>query len=268
MESDLKNIQSAKQQVEHTVSASKELQSIVSKYVASLESLLSNVKGLVDEISSFQSSNITGVEESIKKIMSSCDKVIKSFATSTDELSADLKNKFGDELGKFESANSKLISQVDKLLGLDEHLKSTTISVNAVKEKLGEVLKELKESQKTQDDSLEAIKKVQGSLSSKIDDILDSCNNLSRALGVVSTDIKSMTDSIMESTKEIGQVKNDCADYTKQIKSEIDALGGKMDFLQKQIESSAQAVKKDVNVNRWIIIAGVVVLTVLIIVCK
>lgn len=263
IEKSLKDIQSAREQVEQTVSTSKNLQSVVSGYATSVESLLANVKDWMNKISIFQKSNIDGAEDSINKICASCNTVIKTFSSSTKDLTSNLKEKVEEELGKFEDANSKLISQVDKLVGLDEHLETIITAVNVVKEKLNEMHKELKDSQKAQDKSLDALKKGQDGVSEKADNIISSCNKISSKLGDVAEGIKGVTDLVHELKNEIGMVKSYCENYTKQFQLEIGKLDGKMDFLQKQMESTAQAEKKEISINRWIIVVGVVALGVL-----
>lgn len=286
MESDLKDIQSAKRQVENAVKTSEELQSVFSKYVTSLESLLTNVKNWTNEISSFQSSNIKGIEESIKKISTSCDEVMKTFSTSTNDLTSNLKEKVEEELGKFEGANSKLISQVEKLLRLNEHLKTTTTAVNAIKKQLDDMLKELKDSQKSQDKSLDELKRIQDGISTRTDDVLDSCksilqaqdgvlDNLRENKNLISSlkenvleDIKKCSDKINNLEKSVLDIKRDNETNTKQIKSEISILDQKVESLKTQLTATIQNVKKEVNINRLILIVGIVILAVLLFVCK
>src|SRR5574344_2880205 len=86
LEQSLKDIESAKKQVEKTVKTSNELQGVVAGYVSSLDSLLTNVKDWVKEISSFQGSNITGIEKSIVNIEKSCDNVLEEFTKATDKV--------------------------------------------------------------------------------------------------------------------------------------------------------------------------------------
>ena len=226
LEQSLKDIQSAKQQVEKTVETSDKLQGVVSKYVSSLDTLLKGVQDWVKEISSFQSSNITDLEKTIEKVRKSCDKVIENFTTSTNKLSDDLKEKTREELVKFESANTKLNSQVDKLSKLDENLKYATNSIDTVKEKLGEVLKELKESQNTQDNLLEAIKKGQEGL------------------------------------------KKECDTYTNQLKYEISNLDKKISAMNEQLVSTTKELMKSSNINRWVMIASIIFLAIIIFFCK
>src|SRR5574344_1903614 len=100
LEQSLKDIESAKKQVEKTVKTSNELQGVVAGYVSSLDSLLTNVKDWVKEISSFQGSNNTRIEKSIVNIQKSCDNVIEEFTKSTDKVSNKKKKKTEEELNK------------------------------------------------------------------------------------------------------------------------------------------------------------------------
>ena len=268
LEQSLKDIESAKNQVEKTVKTSNELQGVVAGYVSSLDSLLANVKDWVKEISSFQGSNITGIEKTIVNIQKSCDKMIEKFTNSTDKVSDNLKQKTEEELSKFESANTKLTSQVDKLAKLDEHLKSATSAIDSVKDKLGEVLKELKDSQNTQDNLLEAIQKGQEGLAEKNKDIHTLCDEIMKSLSKVSRAIEDVDSTANDSLKEILGLKKVCETYTEQINSAISILDEKVSALSNQSDTATKALEKSLNINRWIVIAGVVLLAVLIFVVK
>lgn len=268
LEQSLKDIESAKKQVENTVKTSNELQGVVAGYVSSLDSLLTNVKDWVKEISSFQGSNITGIEKSIVNVQNSCDKVIEKFTNSTDKVSDNLKHKTEEELSKFEGANTKLTSQVDKLAKLDEHLKSATSAIDSVKDKLSEVLKELKDSQKTQDESLEALGKGQEKLITKSDEIKTSCNEISKSLDSVSSKIGGITNVVNDSKKEILEIKRNIDTCKYLIRSDISKLDEKVKTLSTQLDATTKALLKSSNVNRWIEIVGIVLLAVLFFVIK
>lgn len=268
LEQSLKDIESAKNQVEKTVKTSNELQGVVAGYVSSLDSLLTNVKDWVKEISSFQGSNITGIEKTIVNIQKSCDKVIEKFTNSTDKVSDNLKQKTEEELSKFESANTKLTLQVDKLAKLDEHLKSATSAIDSVKDKLGEVLKELKDLQNTQDKSLEALGKGQEKLGTKSDEIKTSCDGISKSLDSVSSTIEGISTVVNDSKNEILEIKRNIDTCKSLIRSDISKLDEKVTTLSTQLDSTTKALVKSSNVNRWIVIAGIVVLAVLFFVVK
>lgn len=268
LEQSLKDIESAKNQVEKTVKTSNELQGVVAGYVSSLDTLLTNVKEWVEEISSFQGSNITGIEKSIVNVQNSCDKVIEKFTNSTDKVSDNLKHKTEEELSKFEGANTKLTSQVDKLAKLDEHLKSATSAIESVKDKLGEVLKELKDSQNIQDKSLEALGKGQEKLCTKSDEIKTSCDGISKSLDSVSSIIEGISNVVNDSKKEISEIKRNIDTYKNEIRSDLSNLDEKVTTLSTQLDTTTKALLKSSNVNRRIVIVGIVLLAVLFFVIK
>ena len=268
LESDLQKISSAREQVEKTVKTSNELQDIVAGYVSSLDSLLTNVKDWIKEISSFQGSNITGIEKSIGNIQKSCDKVVEEFTNSTDKVSDNLKQKTEDELSKFECANTHLASQVDKLSKLDEHLKSATSAIDSVKNKLGEVLKELKDSQNTQDESLEALGKGQEKLCTKSDEIKTSCEGISKSLDSVSSTIDGVSTVVNDSKKEILEIKREIDTCKSLIGSDISKLDEKVTTLSSQLDNTTKALLKSSNVNRWIVIVSFIIIVILVLVCR
>ena len=171
-------------------------------------------------------------------------------------------------LSKFENANTKLTSQVDKLSKLDEHLKSATSAIDSVKEKLGEVLKELKDSQNTQDKYLEALGKGQEKLCTKSDEIKSSCGGISKSLDSVSTTIEGISTVVNDSKKEVLEIKRNIDTCKSLIRSDISKLDEKVTTLSTQLDSTTKALVKSSNVNRWIVIAGIVVLAVLLFVVK
>lgn len=263
LEKSLKNIESAKQQVEKIVGTSNELQEVVAGYVSSLDSLLTNVKDWVKEISLFQGSNITGIEKSIENIQKSCNTVIKKFTDSTGKIYDNLETKVTEELSKFEEANTKLTSQVDKLAKLDEYLKSATSTIDSVKEKLGEVLKELKESQSFQDDLLKDLQKDQKDIAEKSNDIQTQCNEILKSLGSVSSAIEGVSSIVSDSLKEISVLKKECNIYTEQIKSAVYKLDEKFSTLSNQYDIATKVLIKSSNINRWILIISVIILIML-----
>ena len=65
LEKNLQNLQSAKEQVESTVSASAELQKIVSGYVASVKSVLEETILLKEEVATMKSQKIVEIKEAV-----------------------------------------------------------------------------------------------------------------------------------------------------------------------------------------------------------
>jgi len=73
---------------------------------------------------------------------------------------------------------------------------------------------------------------------------------------------------VNDSKKEIEEIKKECGSYTKQLKSEISKLDDKVATLKNQLETTTKGLMKSSNINRWIVIAGVVILAVLMFVIK
>ena len=159
-------------------------------------------------------------------------------------------------------------SQVEKLSKLDDNLKSATSAIDTVKEKLGEVLKELKESQNTQDNLLEAIQKGQEGLCAKSDNIQTLCNELLKSLSAIFSAIEGVSTVVSASQKDISGLKKDCDTYTNQIKSEISNLDKRVSSLNNQLENTTKVLTKSSNINRWITIIGIIILAIIIFVCK
>lgn len=194
--------------------------------------------------------------------------MIEKFTNSTDKLSDNLKQKTEDELNKFESANTKLTSQVDKLVKLDDHLKFTTSAIDSVKDKLVEILKELKDSQNTQDESLEALRKGQERLYLNSDEIKTSCTDISKSLDGISNTIEGISTVVNDSKNEILEIKINSATNKNEIREDISKLDEKVATLSNQLEVTTKKLLKSSNVNRWILIVGIASLSVLMFIVK
>ena len=151
---------------------------------------------------------------------------------------------------------------------LDGHLKSATSAIDSVKDKLGEVLKELKDSQNTQDKSLEALSIGQEKLCTKSDEIKTSCDGISKSLDSVSSIIEGISTVVNDSKNEIIEIKRNIDTCKNLIRTDISKLDEKVTTLSNQLDATTKALLKFSNVNRWIVIVGIVLLAVLFFVVK
>lgn len=100
LEKNLKDVQSAKEQVEKTVNESAKLKDVVSGYASSFNSISRSTSDLINELKRFKSE----VEGADKFIYQSCKETIKSFQKATKET-----------LNSFNVENENLAQAIDEL---------------------------------------------------------------------------------------------------------------------------------------------------------
>ena len=158
MEQNLKDLDSAKKQVEATVSASDKLQQVVSGYVKSLVSVQEGLKQWEKELQGVQVGNDTAFKNAIEQMGASCSEVVNLFKSKLDETKEGFENDTNSFLIKLESENGKLSEQVNALKVLGSSFDNAIQDVNSVKALLEGLSNDLKESQKSQDEVLDVIK--------------------------------------------------------------------------------------------------------------
>ncbi len=296
LEQNLKDLDSAKKQVEATVNASDKLQQVISGYVKSLVSVQEGLKLWEKELQGVQASNSTTFENAISQMGVSCSEVVSLFKTKLDETEDGFENDTNSFLIKLESENGKLAEQVNSLKILGSAFDNAIHDVNAVKVLLEVLSKELKDSQTAQDETLDVIKSDVGKISNttsnavkgfvdeqtrkfeelhsgkdvKLQELANSisavqqvCNDIkekSCSIESCCQDIRSNSDSLLRealATKELN--------YTiiQKIEDSISSCKTKAEELKQYIKASADEIAHQSNINRWIIIAGIIILTVL-----
>ena len=93
LENDLRNINSAREQVESTVKASTELQKVVGDYVSSVRKLCIGLKSWEEELSSRGTAMSEEYERTVSQISSSCTAVITTFNSRVEKSINDFKSK-------------------------------------------------------------------------------------------------------------------------------------------------------------------------------
>ena len=158
LENDLQSLVSARKQVETTVKASSELQKVVGDYVSSVKSLCVGLQSWKDNLKSRESSLGHDVETAISNIKRICEEIVSSFAGKADNIKTSFLNDTNEALDKFVDQNNILAERVEGLTALREQIKKATEEIESFKNSLGEMSKELKESQEEQDVLLDDIK--------------------------------------------------------------------------------------------------------------
>lgn len=260
LEKDLQEINSARNQVESTVKASTDLQKVVSEYVSSVQALSVGLQALESELRAREGALSNEYEDAISRVNSTCTEIISSFGTVVEKASTDFKGKTDSTIEKFTQQNTILTERVKDMNALKDEIKKTMSEIQTVKESLTQISKDVKESQEGQDRVLDDLKQKADAIPDKIqtasDAVIDNCNRKHQ-------DIKSVLDELSQSLSGIDAKIDRLAETTSAIQLKCDAIKSSVDEANASIASSKLATTKAINVNRWILIVGIIVLAAL-----
>lgn len=257
LEKNLSEVDSAKNQVEETIATSERLQQIIGSYSDSLDSLYKEISKFVSEVHNYQSVKTSEFESAISKVRISCDGVIAKFnndvKTSTDTFTA----KLSDTVTKIGSENNKLAEQVSRLSTLHGALNTATDEVKKIESKLDVIAKDLKDSQAEQDRTLGNIKSSLAALptgvKSQLDNAIAIINGHATDLNKKADEIKSEAATSIHKLDSVIAVLSETKTLCKGIKAGIADL-------KKSIEYELVQTQSAINVNRWILIIGLIAL--------
>ena len=260
LEKNLSEVESAKKQVEETIATSESLQQIIGRYSDSLVELNKEITKFIAEVHNYQSLKTSELDTAIKKIMTSCEAVISKFnvdvKSSTDAFNA----KFSEAITKFGSENNKLAEQVTKLSSLHGTLKDATSEIKEIERKLDEIAKNLKDSQAEQDRTLDNIKSSIDALPAKIKSQIDEVIN---TINVQANDLENKADEIKTSAATAIQELDTIISVLSETKSLCNGIKSDIAELKKSMDSGLTEVRSAINVNRWILIIGLIALVAL-----
>ena len=263
LEKDLQSINTAREQVESTVKASAELQKVVGEYVSSVKKLCIGLKSWEGDLSSRGTALSEEFERAISQINTSCSAVIMTFNSSVDKSINEFKSKSESTIEKFTSQNTILTERVQELNKLRDEIKTATAEMQSIKEGLAQISKDLKDSQDGQDAVLNDIKQPVSEIPRIIDNnaqnIIERIETFNQGL---SADIASLQGKADNLNSELSEVKSLCHD----IKSATDRLNSNLqsskESLLSEIARSKEETIKSISINRWLIIAALVILVI------
>lgn len=264
LEKDLQSLVSARKQVDATIKASSELQIVVSDYVSSVKKLCVGLKAWEDNLSSIESSLGQDTEASISKIKKICDEITSSFASKADNINTLFQNGTKETLDKYEEQNSILAGRVGELTSLREQIKKSTVEIDSVKGSLEVILKELNESQEEQDKALEEIRKIVSALPTNIqqnvNNVIQVVNRLEQVLNELLGQTNMKIDDVSGKTDTITSKLISMTDLCHNINSSINSS---TTHLSSTINNAKEEITKSLNINRWIIIGGIIIIAIL-----
>lgn len=249
LENNLKNIDSARLQVEKTITSSNNLQSIISSFVKSLDSLHENVKNLITDLGKFQALKKEELQSSVDSFKSSCESAIVTFNNGIEQSTSVFKAKMNEIISSLEGEIEKLATYVNELIALKEILNNSANATKSLECKLDNMSQDINQILKEQRTSLTSVQNSFEKTNNQIDSIT---SILKSNLG----DIKSETNSIIEKTDTIISAQSELKSICNNIESE-------MALIKKTNDAILSTFSKDTKINRLLIIIGFIILAIL-----
>lgn len=257
LEKNLSEVESARKQVEAIVATSEKLQSIIKQYSDTLVTLNQEVGNFIAEVNKYRTLKTSELEAAINKIKTACEDVINKFNEDINSSTDLFKEKFTETINAFGSENDRLAEQVRRLDSLHGTITDTTNELTEIKSKLEFIVKFIKDSQGEQDKALADIKSsvdaIPTSVKADIDAAVEIINGHASNLNTKADDIKAETDSAIQKLENINTIVTETKAICNGIKTDIANLKNSMD-------SGISALGGAININRWIIIIGIIAL--------
>lgn len=275
LEKNLSELDSARSQVLQSVNASNDLLKMVTQYVAAVKNLAASLEEWESSLRGRESEFHGEFGSAITSIKQTCTDIISAFKVDVNNASSDFKKDTDKTLEKFTEQNDKLAERVTELVALREQIKKATEEIESVKSALNEILKELKDSQDEQDATLEDLKTKVSGLNEKIENskvavlqaIAHSEQSLSEILNQTNDKIDGVSGKTDALTSNVANLTTICQNIDTLVHSStnsiITTINTAKDEIVCAIQDSKAETLKSANINRWLIVAGIIILAVL-----
>ena len=258
LETNLAEVESAKKQVEETIATSESLQQIIGRYSESLSSMGKDISAFIEEIRNYQGNKTSELDSAVDTIKTSCDCVINKFNAEVKLAIKSFDEKLSETIVKFGSENDKLQIQVNKLNSLQDVLNKATKEVNEVGKKVDILATELKTSQdKTLASVKSSLEVLPSSVKSHATAIVEEVNNHA-------SDLKTKSEEIIEDVSKAIQKLDNQNSVLTETKKLCDDIKGDIGNLKDSIDAQFESMRSTININRWILIIGLLALMTLI----
>ena len=164
---------------------------------------------------------------------------------------------------------------MSELVALREQIKKATAEIESVKSALNEILKELKDSQDEQDATLEDLKtkvsglyeKIENSKGTVLQAITHSEQFFSAILHQTNEKIDGVSGKADALASNVASLTTICQNIETLVQSSTNSITSTINKVKDEVISAIQESKagtlKSANINRWLIVAGIIILAVL-----
>ena len=260
LEQNLSDLTSAREQVMNTVQASNKLQETVAEYVSSIETLCSQLRRWDSDLGERESSLSHEIGNMISQLTSSCSQIVASFNNSVVETTSTFSNKTEAEISKFVEQNDKLAERVQEMNAFRNAIKKATGEIQTIKEALQQISNDLIDSQDGQDAVLNEIKEKVNAISTSTSNIIQTLANLNQSLDTGFSNIDAKADTFIS---DIANLSNLCQSIQSATTSLGNSLKEATSQLEGKINETKESITKAASINRWLIIAGIIILAIL-----
>ena len=275
LEKNLSELDSARSQVLQSVNASNDLLKMVTQYVTAVKNLAANLEVWESSLRGRESDLHGEFGSAITSIKQTCTDIISAFKVDVNKASSDFKKDTDKTLEKFTEQNDKLAERVSELVALREQIKKATAEIESVKSALNEILKELKDSQDEQDATLEDLKtkvsglyeKIENSKGTVLQAITHSEQFFSAILHQTNEKIDGVSGKADALASNVASLTTICQNIETLVQSSTNSITSTINKVKDEVISAIQESKagtlKSANINRWLIVAGIIILAVL-----
>ena len=272
LEKNLSELDSARSQVLKSLNASNDLLKMVTLYVTAVKNLADSLEQWESSLSARESELHGEFESAISGIRQRCTEIISAFNADVSKATSGFKTETDKTLEKFTEQNDKLAERVEEFVSLREQIKKATAEIESVNSSLNEILKELKDSQDEQDATLEDLKQKVAGLNEKIENskgtvlqaITRSEQSLSELINQTNGKIDGVSTKADAIANNVGSLTTICQNIDTLVRSSTNSVNTAINKSKEEIviaiqDSKAEALKSS-NVNRWLIIGGIIIL--------
>ena len=275
LEKNLGELDSARSQVMQSVNASNDLLKMVTQYVAAVKKLATSLEEWESSLRGRESELHGEFGSAITSIKQTCTDIISAFKVDVNKATLDFKNDTDKTLEKFTEQNDKLAERVTELVALREQIKKATEEIESVKSALNEILKELKDSQDEQDATLEDLKTKVSGLNEKIENskgtVLQAITHSEQFFPEILNQTNEKIDGVSGKTdalaSNVASLTTICHNIDTLVQSSTTSITTTINKAKNEVINAIQDSKaetlKSANINRWLIVAGIIILAIL-----
>lgn len=246
LEQNLSDLDSARKQVESMVSTSKDLQSVVERYVKSIKGLYSDVKSWETQLQSSGTEFTENIHSAIGLLKSSCESTASSLQNSADQIIESFSSRSEAPIARFTEQNMLFASRVQELAAFGRTVEKANEEISLLKSVLNHIQRDL-----------ETYQSSQGQMLSELKEKSETYPEI----------IKKATDTTIEQyalwAKEFSQQLDTLTQTVLSIQTVSNTIQSSIGEMMNSVESSQASIKREININRWILIAGVIILVLL-----
>lgn len=251
IESELRNIKAAREQVDNVVASSTQLQEKVGTFVSDVANLSKQVESLMHAIEEKGANNLSDFKLSLETLNKSCSNIISSFEEKTTTATSMVKTEV-----------ETLHSEIEKLGKTRNDLASATDAIKKLNTDVEKLTKELKNSQSAQDDLLKIINDQLTSLMTLSTCIDNQANSIQQSL-------QNQTDSLSQIILTFNKLAEKIDSNKKSFDSALVTISDSIKFNGENSEKNTEVLIKDnhmlkiITVINTILIIGAIIIGVL-----